>query len=134
VFREGWTEEVRKFSPEAIAATLVQLEQLVRMTIPSLCHSVTVLYGWGDPWLDEAGRERLWDAFRVPIFEQLIGDRGELLAADCEAHEGLHIESALLRAGRDYIDPSPCGCGRTTPRLIPAQHMGVKRRVAAAAR
>jgi hypothetical protein len=132
VFRGGWTEDARKFAPEAIAATLGQFEQMVRTKIPSLCHSVTVIDRWDDPWLTESSREWLWNAFRVPIFEQLIGDCGELLAADCEAHEGLHIESARLRVGREYIDPSPCACGRNTPRLIPAQQAGVERRVAAA--
>ena len=38
-------------------------------------------------------RERLWDAFELPVFEQLRGFEGELLASECDAHDGLHLET-----------------------------------------
>ena len=48
-------------------------------------------------------RQRLWLAFRVPVFEQIIGKNGALLAAECEAHDGLHIESPKLESqGGNY--------------------------------
>jgi hypothetical protein len=134
VFGEGWSQEVDKFAPEAVAATLPQLETLSRAKIPSLWHAVVVLERRGNPLLTESLRERLWDAFRVPIFEQIIADDGQLLATDCEAHEGLHIESAMLRVGQEFVDASPCPCGRKTPRLVPAENAGLVRHVAAFAR
>jgi hypothetical protein len=118
VFPGGWSQEVEKFAPEALAATLAQLDPLARARIPTpLRHALIVLGKEGGEWLTDADRERLWDAFRVPVFEQIIGDDGQLLAAECEAHEGLHIESSHMRAGGRIV-VSPCACGRKTPRLF----------------
>jgi hypothetical protein len=134
VFRGGWGDEVRRFAPEAVAATSAQLEALTRTGIPSLRHAVIVLTHQGDGWLTEAGRERFWSAFRVPIFEQIIGHRGELLATDCEAHGGLHIESSKLPIDKKDLDASLCACGRKTPRLVSSQQTELVDRVAAYAR
>ena len=120
MFREGWGEEALNFAPEAIAAPLGQLDQLVRTHIPSLRRAVIVLGRHGDPRLPEADRERLWQAFRVPIFEQIIGRDGKLLATECEAHQGIHVESERLAVNLQDLDPSPCACGRKTPRLMEA--------------
>ena len=134
VFRRGWDEDVRRFAPEAIAATFAQLEPLARTGISSLRHAVIVLTRQGDSWLTEAGRERFWSAFRVPIFEQIIGNRGELLATDCEAHGGLHIESSKLAIDKKDLDTSLCACGRKTARLASSQQTELVYRVAAYAR
>jgi hypothetical protein len=47
----------------------------------------------GEPLLAPELRDRLWRAFELPVFEQLRGFEGELLATECEAHEGMHLES-----------------------------------------
>jgi hypothetical protein len=78
---------------------------------------VIVLSSAADSRLTEAERERLWAAFRVPVFEQVISERGILLATDCEAHGGLHVESPKFAADDDQLDRSACACGRKTPRL-----------------
>ncbi|HEV3342634.1 MAG TPA: hypothetical protein VG125_19840, partial [Pirellulales bacterium] len=85
--------------------------------------------------LTEEDRERLWRAFRVPVFEQRIDESGCLLAAECEAHDGLHIEARELhpRPG-EVLETAPCGCGRTTPRLIAPERVENLRKVAAYAR
>ena len=88
----------------------------------------------GEPRLTEARRECFWFAFRVPVFEQIIGERGELLAAECEAHDGLHIESMRAPLDKMTLEMSPCGCGRKTPRLVSADRAETLRRVAAYAR
>jgi phenylacetate-coenzyme A ligase PaaK-like adenylate-forming protein len=41
--------------------------------------------------LTDDARDRLWDAFGVPIFEQLRSWDGAVIARECEAHAGLHI-------------------------------------------
>jgi hypothetical protein len=91
-------------------------------------------------------REMFWRAFRVPVFDYLLGLEGEVWAEECEAHNGLHIRTenaeiemcagelavtsfASLRysvvrvligiAGR--IDHRPCECGAATPRLLDLQ-------------
>jgi hypothetical protein len=88
---------------------------------PSLTHAVIALESRGDPLLSAAERAWLWRAFRVPAFEQIIEPDGELLAWECEAHHGLHIEIAGLNWDGYGVELSPCGCGRNTPRLTPAQ-------------
>ncbi len=84
--------------------------------------------------LSAADRERLWRAFRVPLFEQVIGPRGELLAAECEAHAGLHIETPGLAWAGHGIETARCACGHATPRLTPVDRLEPIRSVAAYAR
>jgi hypothetical protein len=117
VFAEGWTQAAAKFAPESVAGTLEQLDALASENI-SLTHSIIVLEGVGSPRITAQDRDRLWQAFEVPLFEQMIGKGGELLAFECEAHDGLHIASPNFHAAPDEIDESTCGCGLSSPRLI----------------
>jgi hypothetical protein len=135
VFENGWSDEAANFAPAAIAATLAQLDALGTMPIPSLRNAVIALVRPGEPHLSEDDRERLWRAFRVPVFEQRIDQSCNLLAAECEAHDGLHIEASELspRDG-EILETAPCGCGKTTPRLIAQQRAENLRKVAAYAR
>jgi len=131
VFEEGWGARAETFAPESVAATLAQLDALASAKL-SLTHSIIVLERMGEPRITDADRKRLWNAFEVPLFEQIIGvedDCCELLAFECEAHDGLHVASAKLRVAREEIDASVCGCGRSLPRL-----MSEARRIAAYAR
>ncbi len=132
VFENGWNEEAATFAPAAIAATPAQLHALP--SIPSLRNALIALIRPNEPSLSEEDRERLWRAFRVPVFEQRIDDSCNLLAAECEAHDGLHIESELSPRQGELIETAPCGCGRTTPRLIAPQHAENLRKIAAYAR
>lgn len=93
VFKNGWGQQAARFAPSAIAAAPAQLDALRGTPIPSLRNAVIALVGPGEPRLTEEDRERLWRAFHVPVFEQRIGRSGGLLAWECEAHDGLHIES-----------------------------------------
>ena len=107
---------VPAFQPQAIAATLRQLESLAGVV--SLTHAVIVFRDSSEPRLTEVERDRLWRAFQVPAFEQIIAADGTLYAGECEAHDGLHIESSRLAAGDREIDRAPCACGRSTARLV----------------
>jgi hypothetical protein len=135
VFEKGWNEEAASFAPAAIAAAPAQLQALLGTAIPSLRNAVIALVRPQDPRLTEEDRERLWRAFRVPVFEQRIDESGCLLAAECEAHDGLHVEIHELppRPG-EVLETAPCGCGRTTPRLIAPERVENIRKVAAYAR
>lgn len=101
-------------SPAALVGTR---EQLLRLDPRPLTHAVIVVVRPGGALLSSAERDQLWRAFRVPVFEQIIGHRGRLLAAECEAHDGLHI------VARDAVwtayarDESPCACGLKTARV-----------------
>ena len=135
VFPEGWSAEVSAFAPAAIAAPREQLLCLAAADQPPmLTHSLIAFEHRGDPLLAMAEREELWRAFRVPVFEQIIEANGELLAAECEAHDGLHIEAPGLSWDGDRLELSVCGCGRKTPRLTAVEAMERVRSAAAYAR
>jgi hypothetical protein len=116
VFPCGWTKETEGFAPQSIAGRLEQIEQLVGIAAPT--HALIVLRREWEPGLSPEDRAFLWRAFGVPVFEQIIAEDGELLAAECEAHDGLHIESRHFAAGDHELDRSPCGCGKTSARLV----------------
>jgi hypothetical protein len=135
VFPQGWSEKVSAFAPAAIAAPREQLLGLAAADRPPVfTHAVIALEGPGDPMLSAVERERLWRAFRVPVFEQIIGSDGELLAAECEAHDGLHIEVPGLPWEGYRLEMAACGCGRKTPRLTPVEPAERARSAAAYAR
>jgi hypothetical protein len=92
IFPDGWTEEAKQFEPQALAGSFRQLEALAGRASPS--HALIVIRREFDPGLTDVNRDSLWKAFRVPAFEQVIDESGGLLATECEAHDGLHIESS----------------------------------------
>ncbi len=103
--------------PQPLPAPLEQLNALAREGIPSLTHSIIILSRPEQPRMTDADREGLWWAFRVPVFEQVIGKFGKLLAAECEAHDGLHVVSPALSLHEESLDDSLCPCGRKSPRI-----------------
>jgi hypothetical protein len=133
VFADGWSDEAASFAPSCVAATPAQLCALP--AIPSVRNALIALVRPNEPALSEDQRTLLWRTFRVPVFEQRIDDACNLLAAECEAHDGLHIESAqaVPREG-EVLETTPCGCGRTTPRLTAPERIANLRKIAAYAR
>jgi four helix bundle protein len=145
----GMVEGLRQFRPEVIAgplSTILELARTVdcgRMAVPRLSHGVIVFTGPEHGALDEAARDMLWQAFQVPVFEQFLGLDGNLVAFECEAHDGLHVVPSnaalthddraelLLTSLTDFRRPSiqlatgflagketsECACGRKTHRL-----------------
>ena len=116
VFARGWGLDAAAYRPAALAATWEQFDCLPALAFP-LTHAVIVLASPTDVLLSLQQRKRLWSIFRVPIFEQIVRKNGVLLAAECEAHCGLHIESPNFDPGGRPMDSTPCGCGRKSPRL-----------------
>jgi hypothetical protein len=133
VFPEGWSKDVEEFQPATIAGSKDQLASLMLKRIPSLTHALICVSRSGDKRITEAERERLWRAFGVPLFEQVVDGSGHLLAGECEAHDGLHVESQGFKLADHFVDSSPCGCGRKTPRLRTSRQPELER-VAASAR
>lgn len=135
VFESGWNEQVAAFGPAALAATPVQLESLYTTSIPSLRNAIIALILPDQPRLAEEVRDALWRAFRVPVFEQKIDESCLLLAFECEAHDGLHLEDLSLQPQEgEIVVVIPCGCGRMTPRLTLAAKVEKLREAAANAR
>jgi hypothetical protein len=83
-------------------------------------------------FIDTHHRDELWRRFGVPLFEELMDSEGRILASECEAHNGLHVncsvehtisDGELLLNGRaSGIGARPiaglCGCGQTSPRIM----------------
>jgi len=102
--------------------------------------------------------DRLWAKFQVPVFEQLLGFDGEMLAWECEMHNGLHVRAKaaifeqlpgerllvsllanrrlpVLRletgmAGRITLEP--CACGHQSPRITHLRRIALRAKSAAA--
>jgi hypothetical protein len=75
-------------------------------------------------------RDRIWLRWGVPVFEQLMSHDFELLAEECDAHDGLHVRHSEYVIERGELicsgTPSgiaatlvtqPCPCGDPAPRL-----------------
>ncbi|HEY9140864.1 MAG TPA: hypothetical protein VIN93_08225 [Bryobacteraceae bacterium] len=103
--------------PMALAGTFQQLAHAgLRRVEPR--RAVFVLQNEGDPLLNDAQRDELWELFQVPVYVLVLDRNRRVCAYECEAHQGLHLP---LDIGPRRIPPgvetSPCGCGRPGPRL-----------------
>lgn len=144
-----------KFGPESMvlpvqtAVAFAQQKLNGSLELPSLKSAIVVLTS-----LDagEAGlltgrhRDLLWRAFELPVFEQLRGPDGRIIARECEVHDGLHMEAASLGArhgelmleGRATgcaaeVTHEHCDCGLTLPRMRDLALLRVRVAAAAAA-
>lgn len=143
-------EELEEYEPDSIAGPVWRLKNLAelalagRLRLDSLRGALLVFTGLKHGCLKAQDRDLLWRAFQVPVFEQFRGFSQELLAWECEAHDGLHIhadnaifelprdgellltglaceEYSLLRVGTELtgrLCSTPCGCGNPSERLL----------------
>lgn len=169
VFPNGLGRRLTWFRPQAVAGPLEKLGKLAEMLrsgalkIPPLTHAVIVFVRVDQAPLSEEDRERLWRCYQVPVYQQLLGFSGELLAWECEAHQGLHVvpEAALFEnhlvhgrprllatslvdlahpmlrlvsACQGHLTHSLCGCGQAGERLMLLSDLGRRPRPAEAAK
>lgn len=121
---------LRVWAPEALvlplglALFLANRKQLGLFDLPSLDTAIIVLTSLDESPLAPRHRDVLWRAFGVPVFEQLRGPDGAVIARECEVHDGLHITGSFwvkaLPHMRGEIVNDHCACGAETPRLRPA--------------
>ncbi len=91
-FPNGWRARLG-FSAEALegsAAALLGLKPLAGRLSTARRLLVRTLPGQAP--LTDSLRDRLWTRFELPVFEQIRAWDGELLASECPAHQGLHVE------------------------------------------
>jgi hypothetical protein len=105
--------------PLGLALSLADQKRRGLFGLPSLNTAIVVLTSTGDSPLGDHHRDLLWSAFGVPIFEQLRGGDGAVVARECEVHDGLHIVDSTNQLHGEIIS-DPCACGSETPRLRPA--------------
>ncbi len=98
----------------------------------------------GETLLSPGERQRLWELYGLPAFEQLLGLDDEPLASECDAHSGLHlgrsaifelIEGELVATSlgksrrpmlrlatgwRGSLERRRCDCGGEGPRFLAA--------------
>lgn len=124
---DGW-RRLFGFPARSVAGPLNALERLaceVRIgvrAIPKSVRRVMVQSRIDSPLLRERDRDFLWHAFQLPVFEQVRGCDGELIAWECDAHSGLHLNAgSQVKVPVDLAARSVhglCACGRRSPRLI----------------
>ena len=113
VFPRGWNGSAERFQPASLAGPPGELRKLSRRTV-SLENSLIVFTSEVRSGLSYADREMLWKAFGVPVFEQYLGPRNELLAMECDAHSGLHVVTGCEHL---HLERDVCACGSHAPRL-----------------
>ena len=122
---------IEAFAPESLALPLstalsYATQRLAGANLlPSLRCAIVVLSSLpapGGPMTDDH-RDLLWRAFGLPVFEQLLGADGRVLARECEVHDGLHADEAGILLASEAAGHSAeivtglCYCGLETPRL-----------------
>jgi len=131
-FAAGDVRDLVDYAPEALvlplSSALSMADRKLRglFDLPSLRVGIVVLSSLdssdGGP-LGTCHRDLLWKAFGLPVFEQLRGWDGRVIARECEVHDGLHFEGDAAHAGRILADlpaeiaVAQCECGSETPRL-----------------
>ncbi len=149
-FPNPWVPALSRFEPEVVAGPVDTLRafagaiQRGATWIPPLRYAVIAFTGiLGGP-LSTEDRDLFWRAFGVPVYEQFFGFGDDMLAAECEAHAGLHLsrDAAYFEksAGGEILitflankrypilrlatgmtaewQESPCECGSAEPRLV----------------
>lgn len=145
-FLPGAWKEMEAYRPRVIAASASHMQELAHEThlgsieLSSIDHAIMVLTSVGDQPLTDVGRVVLWQSFGVPVYELLVSARGMLLASECEAHDGLHLEAGAVFSSIDnelvlegsglsrirtgitgQLKAERCACGREGMRLLGIQ-------------
>jgi hypothetical protein len=68
-------------------------------------------------FMSDEDRNYIWETFGMPVFEYLVDTSGRILARECEAHDGLHIEGEF-GCEELQITSEACACGRPGPRVV----------------
>jgi hypothetical protein len=125
-------ESVAAWCPEALVLTLFAALKLAdRKQLASLTSWIVVLTSLAGEPLEQHHRDLLWHRFGVPVFEQLRGWDGSVIARECEVHDGLHVDpgAGILETSGAGLIVTPntgltaevvkdhCECGAETPRL-----------------
>ncbi len=110
--------QVTRFRPAVLAGqmdTLLTIQPELEV-LPT--HGIVVFTEEGTRCISEADRDALWDAYRVPAFEEVITTDGRLVAWECEAHDGLHLAVGAVAGPLGAIENAACPCGISGPRAI----------------
>lgn len=141
---ERWSQ-LQRYAPQVLVGSSADLQRMVERTdlgtlrVETLDHSIFVVTEIGDRPLADVLRVALWQRFGVPVFEVYTDGCGNLLAYECEAHTGWHIdtncrfavyegelllqktlETAVRTGLARQLESETCVCGRAGVRIIQA--------------
>ncbi len=139
--RERWGE-LGAFQPRILVGYGFDLQRLAdkviggEFEIASLDRAVVALTDCGSSPISDALRNHVWRTFGVPVYELIVATGCRLLACECEAHDGWHVQEGakpyLVKGELVYdappltcaytgftgdIETQSCECGRQTVRL-----------------
>ncbi len=142
-FSQAQEAELQEYGPRILLGSSEDLLKLAAhverhsLELRKLDCAVFVLTDCRDVPLRDTARAAFWQAFGVPVYELLLGGDGSLLATECEAYEGWHVESGIAFSSlqgqlwystrRGYsggtgltgdVETQPCPCGRAGNRLM----------------
>lgn len=78
-------------------------------------YGIVVFTGPGCGCLTAEQRDAVWRCWGVPVYEQRVDSGGEVIAEECDYHEGLHVVAGALWGGSTL--PGRCPCGLASPRI-----------------
>ena len=107
--------EISQLDVKTVAAPMRMLRAIGAESW-SLEYPAVALSDIRDGLISQHDRDYIWSRFGVPLFEYLVDGR-DILARECEAHEGLHFDN-LPEAWKATTTDEPCACGRPGPRLL----------------
>ncbi len=138
---ERWVE-LETYRPRVLVGPAADLQRLAErvqlrtIELTSVDHAIFALTECGDKPVTDVFRVTLWQTFGVPVYELFIGNTGNLLASECELHEGWHVEPGAAFSLRNdeliveapgrsgiqtgltgYLDSDLCPCGRSGVRV-----------------
>jgi|SRR5690349_11600239 len=139
-YRNRWNE-LETFRPGVLVGSAADLRGLAELAqrhildLTSVDHAIFVLTVCGEQPVNDVLRVVLWQAFGVPVYEHFVA-QGRLVASECQAFEGWHIEPCSAFSVIDgelilhtpeatsvptgltgRIDTEPCACGRASLRV-----------------
>ena len=129
ILAEGFrmSKNTRQFGPnelDAIAAYAPQsmvagLEDAFALQAQPLEHGIVILTSMNDNPLTQRDRDKLWRLFGVPVFEFLRSADSNVIARECECHDGLHVDAmpTLPENWSAEFVKDHCECGLETPRI-----------------
>ena len=125
----GYPPEVSAL-PLGAALSLADRKMRGLCSLPVQTQAIVVVSSLDDEPLGAHHRDLLWQAFGLPVFGQMRGWDGAVIARECEVHDGLHFDGGiatlngenLIVAGKPTdlsaeIVREHCECGLETPRL-----------------
>ncbi|MDQ2843875.1 MAG: hypothetical protein M3Y72_23130 [Acidobacteriota bacterium] len=158
--RERWGE-LEAFQPRILVGYGFDLRRLTdkvqagEIEMPLVDRAIVALTDCGSSPISDALRDHVWNVFGVPVYELIVAPGCRLLACECEAHDGWHVQEGakayLVKGELVYdappltcaytgftgnIETQPCECGRKTTRLknlTPCLPRPYERRLAAIA-